>query len=1208
MTSLASAASKTAHLGLPNFCGIDSDGHSGGLLLRWDDSVVLSSISIHPRFILCKLCLDVNNGCTKHDMYVMFIYGEPCIKLRQSLWNTILDLISGLSPFLILGDFNQVKMHSDKLGGSHAIRGQQDFTNWRFDNSLLDVPFFGPLYTWLNNRSDDQLIMERLDRAYANTEWLHLFPAASLMHLPILVSDHAPIILKFFHPSRTCRRPYRLDNWCFNSPEIAHIVDCAWQLPVTGSPMYVLSRRVASVRFSIMQWMIHHRLSHGINWSEIQRTTHFSSTEIVDVHSATTFQHVRFAQLHLLKIQHAYGLQQAKLKNEILDGLPSRTDFVGNYFFFFQSLLGATPPQDPGSPRGFIAPLLDSLDLPVLSSSDRLLLSAPFTEHDIIHAPNGMDGSKSPGPDDITPEFFQMFWPQIGQLVTLALLRFLNSGVMLKEWNNTHIILIPKVEKPEQISQYRPIILCNVIYRLASKCLANRLKLVISSIVSESQQAFVSSRLMSDSCVITHEIMHYLNNMKKGFVSYAALKLVMHKAFDRVSWTFLIAILKKFGFPVFWQDIIWECISTVTYNIIINGEPSSTFKPSCGLRQGDPLSPYVFIMCIEILSCQLRTTEKSTALNGLKISRYAPPITHLFYADDAFICCKATPSAFETLRDLLRCFELASGQMINLDKSFIKFNPNAQPDFRSHMASILKMRISDCFGNYLGVPVDIPSKKSLVFRPLVDRLTSRILAWSSLHLSQPCKLLIINTIILGSIRFLMASIPFPIGICKKIDSLIVAFWWRKDVRHRSIHRLSQDYLQLPRANGGLGLKSVSLLNQTTLMKNFWRIHHQPSGLLSKFMVPKYRKDLPIPSSRSKVSHPSFLWSGLCRAANALSPGLAWKLGNGSSVDLFTSPWVNGSTPSVRTSATTATHVLSHVLSDSGDWNPCTVYRWFQHPCARTIFAMEPPHIDIDDFLYWKYTEDGVYTAYSTSCVFCHSFSESLDHLFRSCTVSRHVWLSSALGIYSIANPGVCLQQWLADFIGFFHRVTANADQCLLRFLCIIKAIWMVRNSVVFDNCSLDPVQILHLSDYLLASHSQLAVFWPSFSRPPTKISIPTLNCAQSFSAITYFIPVHRSSLRDCYNVSSLDTLSWNPVVQNVRASTVFAASTKGLLLTMYRAHSASQTSVSFRVTSKKLSSVLASTKPVPVELRHTLSTIRSFLRMYVHWSVSLATG
>ncbi|XP_074298300.1 uncharacterized protein LOC141629152 [Silene latifolia] len=1242
MTSLAYAASKTAHLGLPNFCGIDSDGHSGGLLLRWDDSVVLSSFTISSRFILCNLCLNVNNGCTKHDMYVMFIYGEPCIDLRLSLWNNISALISGLSPFLIIGDFNQVEMHSDKLGGSHIIRGQQDFTNWRFDNSLLDVPFFGPLFTWMNNRSDDQLIMERLDRAYANSEWLHLFPAASIMHLPILVSDHAPIILKFFHPSRTCKRPYRLDNWCLGSPEIAHIVACAWALPVTGSPMYILSRRLSSVRFSIMQWVIHHRLSH-----------------------ATNFQQVRSAQLHLLKLQHDYWLQRAKLKNEVLDGLPSRFLYSrvkqrashqrilallsssGEWLYtpaqislevtsFFQGLLGATPPQDPGSPRGFIAPLLDSLDLPVLSSSACLLLSAPFTKHDIICALNGMDGSKSPGPDGITPKFFQMFWPQIGQLVALALLRFLNSGVMLKQWNNTHIIVIPKVEKPEQISQYRPISLCNVIYRLASKCLANRLKLVISSIVSDSQQAFVPSRLMSDSCVITQEIMHYLNKTKRGSVSYAALKLDMHKAFDRVSWTFLIAVLKKFGFPVFW---------------------------------GSSFTLFVYHVYGDSLLHKFRQMEKSNAINGLKISRYAPPISHLFYADDAFICCKATPSAFENLRDLLRCFELASGQMINLDKSFVKFSPNAPPDFKAHMASILRMRTSVCFGNYLGVPVDIPSKKSLLFQPLVDRLTSRILAWSSLHLSQPCKLLIINTIILGSIRFLMASIPFPVGICKKIDSLIAAFWWRKDARHRSIHWLSRDCLQLPRANGGLGLKSVALLSQTTLLKNYWRMQHQPSGLLSRFMVPKYKKDVPIPSARSKVSHPSFFWSGLCRAADALSPGFAWKLGNGSSVDLFSSPWVNGTTPSVRVSASSVTPVLSHVISDSGTWNHATVYRWFQPPCARTILAMEPPHIDIDDFLYWKYTEDGIYTVrsgydfllsdmptscspsfyssfpwkvlwnlrcspklpllvwrivhnilpslvnlsvrglqVSTSCVFCHSFPESLDHLFRSCSVSRHVWLSSPLGINSVANPGACLQKWLADFVVFFHKNAAHADRCLLLFLCIIKAIWMIRNSVVFDNCSLDPAQILHLSDYLFASHSQLSVFWPSFARSSIKISIPVLNCARFSPEITYFIPVHRSALRDCYTVSSLDTMAGNPVFQNVRAPTVFAASTKGLLLTMYRAHSASQTSVSFRVTSKKLSSVLASTTPVPVELCHTLSTIRSFLRLYVHWSVSLATG
>ncbi|XP_074300865.1 uncharacterized protein LOC141632198 [Silene latifolia] len=678
-----------------------------------------------------------------------------------------------------------------------------------------------------------------------------------------------------------------------------------------------------------------------------------------------------------------------------------------------------------------------------------------------------MDESKLLGPDGIIPKVFQMFWPQIGQLVTLALLRFLNSGVILKEWNNTHIILIPKVEKPELISQYPPINLCNVIYRLASKCLANRLKLVISSIVSESQQAFVPSRLMSDGCLITKEIMHYLNKTKKGSASYAALKLDMHKAFDRVSWPFLIAIMKKFGFLIFWQNIIWECISTVTYNIVINGKPSSTFRPSCGLRQGDPLSPYLFIMCMEILSCQLRTAEKTSTLHGLNISR-----------------------------------------------------PNAPIDFKSHMASILKMRTSDCFGNYLGVPVDLPSKKSLAFHPLVDKMTTCIIAWSSLHLSQPCKLLIINSIILGSIRFLMTSIPFPIGICKKLDSLIAYFWWRKDVRHRSIHWLSRDSLQLPLESGGLGLKSVSLLGQTSLTKNFWRIHHHPSGLLSKFMTPKYRKDLPIPASKSKVSHPSFLWAGLCRAANAFSPGFSWKLGNGSSVNLFTSPWVNGNTPSVRLSSAAAMPDLSNMLTASGNWDPFTVYRWFQSPCANAILAMEPPHIDIDDFLYWKYTEDGVYTVRS-------GYDFLLSHISFSCSPSFYSAFPWKV-LWSLrCSPKFTLLVWriVHNILPSLENLSVRGIQLTLVFACNDGLLILLD---IFTGSH--KLQISAYFDFFLA------VLLSSYSAAASKLSIPTLDCALPFSVVTYFIPVCMSSLQDRFmhntRISNLNLEPFDPEIEH----------------------------------------------------------------------------
>ncbi|XP_074289580.1 uncharacterized protein LOC141614733 [Silene latifolia] len=154
---------------------------------------------------------------------------------------------------------------------------------------------------------------------------------------------------------------------------------------------------------------------------------------------------------------------------------------------------------------------------------------------------------------------------------------------------------------------------------------------------------------------------------------------------------------------------------------------------------------------MEVLSRQLARAEKMRMLTGLKISRYAPTVSHLFYADDALICCKAAPKAFETLRDLFKDFESASGQMINLNKSFIKFSPNAPSDFKSHLTSILKMQSSSTFGTYLGVPIDIPRNRSQVFHPYIDNLTTRISSLSSLHLTQSSKLLVISAVLLASL-------------------------------------------------------------------------------------------------------------------------------------------------------------------------------------------------------------------------------------------------------------------------------------------------------------------------------------------------------------------------------------------------------------------------------------------------------------------------
>ncbi|XP_074299314.1 uncharacterized protein LOC141630383 [Silene latifolia] len=195
-TSVDIAVMKTSHLGFQNYCGVDSLGRSGGLLLCWDGSVDISVLCTDARFIFCKLTLDAP-PYTKQSMYAMFIYGELASAYRYVVWERISRTISGCSPLVIIGDFNQVELHGDKLGGFDIIHGQEEFISWKLNNCLLDVPFFGPQFTWTNSQRNSDCIFERLDRAYATQDWFQIFSAASVIHLPIIVSDHAQIILNF---------------------------------------------------------------------------------------------------------------------------------------------------------------------------------------------------------------------------------------------------------------------------------------------------------------------------------------------------------------------------------------------------------------------------------------------------------------------------------------------------------------------------------------------------------------------------------------------------------------------------------------------------------------------------------------------------------------------------------------------------------------------------------------------------------------------------------------------------------------------------------------------------------------------------------------------------------------------------------------------------------------------------------------------------
>ena len=209
-------------------------------------------------------------------------------------------------------------------------------------------------------------------------------------------------------------------------------------------------------------------------------------------------------------------------------------------------------------------------------------------------------------------------------------LRVLNGDEQSTEINGTFIVLIPKVQNPLSLNQFRPISLCNVVYKIISKALANRLKMVLPDIISEEQSTFVPGRIIIDNVLVAYECLHYMRTNRSKNNAYCALKLDMKKAYDRVEWNYLEAIVLKLGFGSLWVDKVMKCVTSVSFSILFNGEKLQEFKPSREIGQDDPISPYLFLLCAEGLSSMLKEEGADVGVQGIQISRTAPKVNHLF--------------------------------------------------------------------------------------------------------------------------------------------------------------------------------------------------------------------------------------------------------------------------------------------------------------------------------------------------------------------------------------------------------------------------------------------------------------------------------------------------------------------------------------------------------------------------------------------------
>ncbi|GJW56265.1 RNA-directed DNA polymerase, eukaryota [Tanacetum coccineum] len=490
-------------------------------------------------------------------------------------------------------------------------------------------------------------------------------------------------------------------------------------------------------------------------------------------------------------------------------------------------------------------------------------LESDVTYEEIKKAVWDCGTNKSPGPDGFTFEFFRKYWKIIQQDVVNAVQEFFASSKFPPGCNSSFITLIPKKLEAKVVKDFRPISLIGSFYKIVAKILANRLSLVMSDLISEVQSAFVSKRQILDGPFILNELISWCKYHK---IKAMIFKADFEKAFDSVRWDYLDGILSNFGFGVKWRGWIQGCLNSAMGSILVNGSPSSEFKFHKGLKQGDPLSPFLFILVMESLHISFNNILNAGLYKGIRIDD-SLTLSHLFYADDAVFIGKWDKANVITIVNMLKCFYLASGLKINIHKSKIMGIGTTHEEVSS-AANIIGCNTFSSPFNYLGVKVGSSSSRSKFWEEVVAKLSSRLSKWKVKTLSIGGRFTLIKSVLSSLPIYQMSIYKTPVGVLRNMESIRRRFFNGGDINENKMSMIGWEKIMASRKKGGLGIPSFFAQNRALLFKWIWRFKSQEPSLWYRVIKAMFGEggSLDIPGTITRSS----TWINIIREFNLLS--------------------------------------------------------------------------------------------------------------------------------------------------------------------------------------------------------------------------------------------------------------------------------------------------------------------------------------------------
>ncbi|XP_055824261.1 uncharacterized protein LOC129892709 [Solanum dulcamara] len=589
--------------------------------------------------------------------------------MRRELWDKMLQFSDMEEPWCTIGDFNVITHVEEKMGGQpYNIKKSLEFISVIEACGLIDLGFHGQQFTWCNKRDADARIWKRLDRAMVNDAWLEVMPVSILNHLASTGSDHCPLLLECTErQSHTIKYFKFLHCWVENENFLDTVRSC-WERPVDGNPMRTFHQKLKRVSNTLIHWS---RNQYGDIFASVKQF----EEQVIQAEENIIKDNSEDNRAKLNQINAQY------ISDEQGNSIQGDDNIASAACAHFEKLFTAEEKH---------------INEDVIKCIPKIVTDQQNELKEVVFS---MSPTSAAGPDGMSGKFFQSCWDIISDDLLKLVQHFFNGHCIPRYISHACLVLIPKTEHPNKLSEYRPISLSNFTSKIISKLLCLRLAPILPQLISDNQSGFVKGRSISENIMLAQEIIH---NIKKPNVGdNVVIKLDMAKAYDRVSWSFTCMVMRRMGFGEVIIDMVWRIMSNNWYS------------------------------GAEVLSRMLNNLNQHYLYTGFHMERRGPQVNHLSFADDVIIFTATNNLSMNLITKTLKVYETTSGQLINKDKSQFMLPLNTNPDVIDRISRITGFKWTHGPITYLGCPLYIGRQRIIYYTSMVSKVLSKIKGWQT---------------------------------------------------------------------------------------------------------------------------------------------------------------------------------------------------------------------------------------------------------------------------------------------------------------------------------------------------------------------------------------------------------------------------------------------------------------------------------------------